>query len=149
MSFPKARASAGAVTTALWLGAGLLLAAGLGFGNSSGFDPGSGHVACPQPREVAAADGWTTEVSCVPGAIPSRDLRGPARLLFGLTLDLNRADARALEVLPRIGPRRAAAIVRAREQAEFTSVEDLVRVRGIGPKTLEGLAGWVGVGGTR
>jgi len=27
MSFPKARASAGAVTTALWLGAGLLLGA--------------------------------------------------------------------------------------------------------------------------
>jgi hypothetical protein len=149
MSFPKARASAGAATTALWLGAALLLAAGSGFGNALGFDVEFERVECLQPREIASADGWTTEVSCLPGANPTRALRGPARLLFGLTLDLNRADAKALEVLPRIGPRRAAAIVRAREQAEFASVEELVRVRGIGPKTLEGLAGWVGVGESR
>jgi competence protein ComEA len=67
--------------------------------------------------------------------------------LFGLTLDLNRADAKALEVLPRIGPSRAAAIVRAREEAEFASVAELARVSGIGPKTIAALSGWVDVGG--
>lgn len=143
MSFPKAFARAGAATTALWLGAGLFLYSGFG-GDSVPV-----YAQCPQPRETASVDGWTTEVSCVPDPSLEQNLRGPARLLFGLALDLNHADPRALEVLPRIGPSRAAAIVRAREEAEFASVEELARVRGIGPKTIEGLAGWVEVGGAR
>jgi hypothetical protein len=105
--------------------------------------------ACEFPHEVASEGHWTTDVDCEPTELTDgRRLRGPARLLFGLTLDLNQADPRALEVLPRIGPRRAAAIVRAREQAAFTSVAGLARVRGIGAKTIEGLSGWVGVGGS-
>jgi hypothetical protein len=104
---------------------------------------------CEFPREVAAEHGWTTDVGCdveVPGN--RMRLRGPVRLLFGLTLDLNHADPKALEVLPQIGPRRAAAIVAARDEAAFTSVADLARVWGIGSKTIEGLSGWVGVGGS-
>lgn len=111
---------------------------------SSSDNPAS---ACEFPYEVASEAGWTTDVDCgAAEASASARLRGPARLLFGLTLDLNRADPRALEVLPRIGPMRAAAIVDAREAAAFTSVADLARVRGIGAKTIEGLSGWVEVG---
>jgi Holliday junction resolvasome RuvABC DNA-binding subunit len=70
-------------------------------------------------------------------------LRGPARLLFGLAIDPNRADARTLEVLPGIGPARAAAIVAERERRPFADVVDLERVAGIGPKTRGRLAPWL------
>ena len=63
---------------------------------------------------------------------------GAARLLWGLTLDLNRAPAVALEALPGIGPGRAAAIVAARP---FCRVRELTRVRGIGPVTLARVQG--------
>ena len=53
-------------------------------------------------------------------------------------LDLNRADAAALEALPRIGPALARRIVEDRAaNGPFESVEDLARVRGIGPATVE------------
>lgn len=64
---------------------------------------------------------------------PGETLDGATRLLFGLAIDLNRADARTLEVLPGIGPGRAQAIVRERARAPFCEVGDLERVHGLGP----------------
>ena len=50
--------------------------------------------------------------------------------------DLNRATAADLEALPGIGPVLAERIVASRAQAgPFASVDDLKRVRGIGPAT--------------
>jgi len=66
-------------------------------------------------------------------------LRGPARLLFGERLDLNRAGPETLQVLPGIGPARARAIVEGRSLRPYERVEQLQRVRGIGPKRLEHL----------
>ena len=57
----------------------------------------------------------------------------PVQLLFGRALDLNRASASSLEVLPGIGPARAAAIVAERCRARFASVSAVERVSGIGP----------------
>lgn len=55
-------------------------------------------------------------------------------------LDLNAATAAQLEELPGIGPATAAAIVEAREErGGFSSVDDLLDVRGIGPAKLEAL----------
>jgi competence protein ComEA len=51
-------------------------------------------------------------------------------------LDLNRADTTALQSLPGVGPALARRIVEARSQAPFRTVDDLLRVRGIGPATL-------------
>jgi competence protein ComEA len=96
--------------------------------------------ACEAPRESAARDGHTTEVRCDGRGPP---VRGPARLLFGLRLDPNRADARALEALPGIGPARAAAIVAERERTPFREVADLRRVPGIGPVTLRRIEPWL------
>jgi competence ComEA-like helix-hairpin-helix protein len=78
-----------------------------------------------------------------------RDLEAPARLLFGEPLDLNRASAADLDVLPGIGPARAAAIVAERERRPFGTVDDLRAVPGIGPRTVAGLTGWVTVGTPR
>ena len=99
------------------------------------------HAPCTEPAEARGEAGHTLEVSCDGGA----PLRGPARLLYGLSLDPNRADARALEVLPGIGPARAGAIVTERARAPYESTRDLLRVHGIGPKTLERLRGLVAV----
>jgi competence protein ComEA len=55
-------------------------------------------------------------------------------------VNLNTADADALDALPRIGPALAARIVAWREQnGRFTSVDDLLAVPGIGDKMLESL----------
>jgi competence protein ComEA len=98
-------------------------------------------VACGEPAELAASDGHSTQAGCAGGA----PLRGPARLLFGLALDPNRADAASLEVLPGIGPARAAAIVAARCERRFASPRELERVPGIGPRTRERLEPWLAV----
>lgn len=58
-------------------------------------------------------------------------------------VDLNRAPAATLETLPGIGPGTARAIIEARP---FAAVEDLEKVKGIGPVTLEKLRPRVTVG---
>jgi competence protein ComEA len=55
-------------------------------------------------------------------------------------VDLNRADAAALDALPGIGPATAAAIIEHRERiGGFTSVDQLLDVRGIGEAKLDQL----------
>lgn len=101
-------------------------------------------VACPRPASAAIAPdtGFTTVVSCRGVG----EIRGPARLLFGSRLDVNTAPATALGALPGIGPRRAEALVRAREERPFEQLEDLLRADGIGPVTAKGIAEWVEFG---
>lgn len=56
----------------------------------------------------------------------------------GEKLDLNRATVAELDALPGIGPSKAAAIVKYREEnGPFRAVEDLLDVPGIGPALLE------------
>lgn len=53
-------------------------------------------------------------------------------------IDINAATAEELDTLPGIGAAKAQAIVNEREKnGRFRSVEDLLRVKGIGPKLLE------------
>ncbi|MFP3398175.1 helix-hairpin-helix domain-containing protein [Brevibacterium sp. H602] len=61
-------------------------------------------------------------------------------------VDLNTADATTLETLPGVGPVTAEAIISHRSQQPFASVEDLLLVKGIGPKTFESLKDLVTVG---
>lgn len=62
----------------------------------------------------------------------------------GAPVNVNRARAADLETLPGIGPALAGRIVAERESTgPFRALEDLARVRGIGPKMLERLAGRV------
>ncbi len=59
-------------------------------------------------------------------------------------VDLNRAGATELELLPRIGPALAERIVADRAaRGEFADLADLERVQGVGPKTIDGMRGWV------
>ena len=69
------------------------------------------------------------------------------RFVLGMALDLNEASQEDLEALPGVGPSVARAIVEDRTQhGPFLSVEDLDRVKGIGPKTIERLREFITVG---
>jgi len=89
-------------------------------------------------------------ISADPGVLPhlleetQAALRAEERrrtpLAAGEVLDLNRESEIELARLPGVGPALAARIVRSRtEEGDFRSVDDLVRVSGIGPWTLERL----------
>ena len=55
-------------------------------------------------------------------------------------VNLNTADAAALETLPRVGPQLAARIIAWRESnGRFAAIEELKSVSGIGEKTFDGL----------
>ena len=56
-------------------------------------------------------------------------------------VNINNADQAALEALPGIGSAKAAAIVEHRTQnGNFKTKEELLQVKGIGPKLLEKMA---------
>jgi competence protein ComEA len=120
----------------------LALAAGVAL---PGFAGRSAPVACTTPSARAEAAGRTVEVAC--GAGEGAALQGAARLLFGLRLDPNRADAAALEALPQLGPARAQALVAARRQQVFCGPLDLERVSGIGPRVRAAVAPWLDFAG--
>ncbi len=69
---------------------------------------------------------------------------GAARLVCGVGLDLNRATQEDLILLPGIGPKRARQIVESREaDGPYSEPGDLVRIRGIGEKTVERIRPWL------
>jgi competence protein ComEA len=58
--------------------------------------------------------------------------------MAGAPVDINTADAQELTTLDGIGPQKAEAIVAYRtEHGPFASPQDLLKVKGIGEKTLE------------
>jgi len=61
-------------------------------------------------------------------------------------VDLNRADAEALQTLPGIGPALAERIVSARKEHMFTSLDDVQRVQGVGPVTVDRIRSFATVG---
>ncbi|MCU1472069.1 ComEA family DNA-binding protein [Amnibacterium sp.] len=68
----------------------------------------------------------------------------PAATAAGGPVSLSAASAEQLETLPRIGPAMAARIIAWRTaNGPFRSVNDLLKVGGVGPKTLAGLQGLV------
>jgi len=65
----------------------------------------------------------------------------------GQIVNINTADAALLEQLPEIGPTAAQKIVEYRtENGNFQRVEDLLKIPGIGPLTLEKIRGLITVG---
>jgi competence protein ComEA len=85
--------------------------------------------------------GSAGEAAPVTQVAPQIESAGAAALRRGERLDVNRASAAELELLPAVGPSLAARIVADRaSRGPFRTVEDLARVHGIGPRTVERLA---------
>lgn len=80
-----------------------------------------------------------------PAAIPARPVAaGGKKIQPGEPpINVNSASADELQRLPGVGPVMAGAIVAARAARPFESVNDLDRVKGIGPKTLDRLRPFV------
>jgi competence protein ComEA len=66
-------------------------------------------------------------------------------LLVGILININEANAVELQRLPRIGAAMSQRIIEERARAPFRSVDELRRVKGIGPKTLAKLRPYVTV----
>ncbi len=96
----------------------------------------------PRPPRVCDPEGrgvpprhW---IGCRADGGPPRALSGRELLLLGRPVDLNAASADDLSAIPGITPRLAAAILEDRRRwGSFPSLDDLLRVRGIGPARLE------------
>jgi competence protein ComEA len=75
----------------------------------------------------------TRRVGGVLAALLVAGMMTAATQAMAAAVDVNSASAAELEALPGIGAAKAAAIVEERQTRPFASVEDLERVRGIGP----------------
>lgn len=103
-------------------------------------------VPSPVANPVSSHSGTTTEAEQLPASQPSPGSTGAHSAL----LDLNGATAVQLQDLPGIGPSKAQAIVAYREsRSGFQAVEELLQVKGIGPKIYEQIAPLVTIGGEK
>jgi competence ComEA-like helix-hairpin-helix protein len=114
----------------------VLLLVGVGVWMDRSSDPErSDWAGAGQSVSIADLTGGASRGSVVPGAEGAT-----SGAIEGGVLDLNRATAAQLELLPGIGPASAARIVAYRDQiGGFRSVEELDGVSGIGARTLERL----------
>jgi hypothetical protein len=90
------------------------------------------------PLALAHGDAVTTATLCAvaspqPGGDGWGRMRGDDLAALSIPVDLNRAATSELESLPGIGPELARRIVEGRP---YTTVDELQRVRGIGPARL-------------
>lgn len=103
---------------------------------AGGLAPGADESAVNLARRVS--DGEQLRVPVV-GEEPAADETAPGVASDG-RVNLNTADAEALDTLPRVGPAIAERIIQWREDnGPFTSVDDLLSVPGIGDKMLASL----------
>ena len=102
------------------------------------FDGAQVHVPLPQaPRAGEASSGGTGGPSAgLSGAAETGTAGASGGTSGGGLVNINTASLELLTTLPGIGPAKAAAIIAERP---FNSVEELERVPGIGPKTMETL----------
>ncbi len=76
-------------------------------------------------------------IGCATDEGPRRDLTGRERLLAGVLIDVNAATPEDLAAVPGLSARLAVSVVAERIcKGPFKSLDDLIRVRGIGPTRL-------------
>jgi len=117
----------------------------LGTGVRLALDPGRAELAWrPSASDRPAASLGAVRRSVDDTLARAEEAARP--LAPGETIDLNRAGVVQLQRLPGVGPARAAAIVREREEGgPFRAAADLARVPGIGPALVQRWAGSVHV----
>jgi competence protein ComEA len=134
------------IRVVLFLSVTLLVGTGLRWIRS-----GEGSPPAPPSFDYAQSDSEFAARSAAPespaGDSPSALPRLPPLTPHGI--DINTASAAEFDRLPGIGPAYAERIVLDRDaNGPFDGVDDLVRVKGIGPKKLEKIRPFVRAGGT-
>lgn len=71
------------------------------------------------------------------------DENTPAAALPARKVNVNTADAAELQLLPGIGPALAKRFVTERGRQPFENLEDLQRVKGVGPRTSQDIAPFI------
>ena len=101
----------------------------------------------PAPPEEIPVDSAVSEMSAAQVTSPPEITEvSSSGTQNGSLININTADTRELIKLSGIGEVKAAAIVAYREEhGAFSSVEELLNVKGIGEKTLEKIRGYVTV----
>ena len=89
------------------------------------------------------------DLSRAPPRERERERASPQRDPVGGLVDINTAGLQELQGLPGIGPALAERILTARGKQTFTSVDNLIRVRGIGPASIRRLRPYATVGRVR
>jgi competence protein ComEA len=99
------------------------------------------------PMPTPAPPPQAEPAALVPEATPLQTApEPPPASSVARKINLNKATQAELELLPRVGPATAKAILSYRAlNGPFRSVQDLDKVKGIGPKTMERLAPLVSV----
>lgn len=85
--------------------------------------------------------------SAPPASAQSSDTASSSAAADTGVINIQTASPEQLELLPGIGPSRAAAIVAQRERRAFRRIEDLMRVRGVGRATFRRLRSMLTVDG--
>ena len=98
----------------------------------------------PSAGYEAGATALEEHIVATDSAVDEEERRG-LPLAEGERLDPNHASEVELDRLPGVGPATASAMVAARDTAPFEAPGDLLRVRGIGPATLERIRPWIEV----
>ncbi len=107
-------------------------------------------VIAPAPAEPVLGDRPSIADSLLAAgdSVAEENERRSRPLADGETLDPNVASAEELDRLPGVGASKASRIVQEREEnGRFASVEDLARVSGLGPKSVERLKPYLRVAG--
>ncbi len=100
-----------------------------------------GRGPAPPPRACTPEGRGTPPrrwLGCAGDPGPPRGLSDDERLVLGLPLDPNAAGERELAFVPGLSRKLAAEVVRHRQaHGRFEAVDDLLAVKGIGPRRLE------------
>jgi competence protein ComEA len=108
--------------------------------------PGIGSTTAERLRPwIRVADGQNVAIETprTPVEAKSKSSRSTKKPPPAQPIDINKATAAELQMLPGIGPTRARQIIEIRNNGAFQTVEDLRRVSGIGPKILERIRPYV------
>jgi competence protein ComEA len=80
------------------------------------------------------------------GVSAATTTKAPSSGAAKAVININTADAAALDNLPRVGPKLATRIVEYRKaNGSFKRIQDLMKVKGIGPKVFEKLKDQIAV----
>ncbi|MGA9520949.1 MAG: helix-hairpin-helix domain-containing protein [Myxococcaceae bacterium] len=124
-----------------WLAVVMLAASAAGVAAVVRWPDAEPALACP-PAQVRWVDAGTSMIARCAQDGEGGPLPAGALLTLGARLDLNRATAEELALVPGVGPSLARELVRERERlGRFSSWEEVDQVRGVGVARLEALQG--------